>query len=282
MGRPALPLIGASVGGTAALMVASGRQDVPAVITLSAPEVLDRLAAGPDVLANITGAKLFIAGLGDPAGAAASAQYFYDQSPQPKRLEIVTADDHGTDLLSGSQGSHVRAADRRVAGDVPSRRGGVVTRPIVFCTDYGLRDEFVGVCHGVMLRIAPRCSVIDLTHAIPRQDVLRGALVLSRAAPYLPVDAVYCAVVDPGVGSERRAVAVRAGTGALLVGPDNGLLSLAWSELGGAEAAFEISSPGIVLHPISNTFHGRDVFAPAAAHLAMGTSLETIGPALGS
>jgi Lysophospholipase len=100
-------LIGASVGGTAALMVASGRQDVPAVITLSAPEVLDRLAAGPDVLTNITGAKLFIAGLGDPAGAAASAQYFYDQSPQPKRLEIVTADDHGTDLLSGSQGSHV-------------------------------------------------------------------------------------------------------------------------------------------------------------------------------
>jgi S-adenosylmethionine hydrolase len=155
-----------------------------------------------------------------------------------------------------------------------------VTRPIVFCTDYGLRDEFVGVCHGVMLRIAPDASVIDLTHAVPRQDVQRGALVLSRAAPYLPEDAVYCAVVDPGVGSERRAVAVRAGTGALLVGPDNGLLSLAWSELGGAEAAFEISSPGIVLHPISNTFHGRDVFAPAAAHLAMGTSLETIGPRL--
>jgi S-adenosylmethionine hydrolase len=89
---------------------------------------------------------------------------------------------------------------------------------------------------------------------------------------------VYCAVVDPGVGSERRAVAVRAGTGALLVGPDNGLLSLAWAVLGGAEAAFEISSPGIVLHPMSNTFHGRDVFSPAAAHLATGTPLETIGP----
>jgi pimeloyl-ACP methyl ester carboxylesterase len=106
-GPTRVALIGASVGGTAALMVASGRQDVPAVITVSAPEVLDRLAASPDVLTNITGAKLFIAGLGDPAGAAASAQYFYDQSPQPKRLEIVTADDHGTDLLSGSQGSHV-------------------------------------------------------------------------------------------------------------------------------------------------------------------------------
>jgi len=155
-----------------------------------------------------------------------------------------------------------------------------VSRPIVFCTDYGLRDEFVGVCHGVMFKIAPDASVIDLTHAIPRQDVMRGALVLSRAAPYLPDDAVYCAVVDPGVGSERRAVAIRAGTGALLVGPDNGVLSLAWAVLGGTEDAFEISSPGIVLHPMSNTFHGRDVFAPAAAHLAMGTPLETIGPRL--
>ena len=77
------------------------------MITLSAPEVLDQLTAGPEVLTNITGAKLFIAGLGDPTGAAEAAQFFYDQSPQPKRLEIVTADDHGTDLLSGSQGTHV-------------------------------------------------------------------------------------------------------------------------------------------------------------------------------
>ena len=89
-----------------------------------------------------------------------------------------------------------------------------MSRPIVFCTDYGLRDEFVGVCHGVMFKIAPDASVIDLTHAVPREDVMRGALVLSRAAPYLPDDAVYCAVVDPGVGSERRAVGIRAGTGA--------------------------------------------------------------------
>ncbi|TMK37814.1 MAG: alpha/beta fold hydrolase [Actinobacteria bacterium] len=106
-GPARVALIGASVGGTASLVVASQQRDVPAVITLSAPEVLDSLAAGPDVLTNITGAKLFIAGLGDPSGAAGAAQYFYDQSPQPKRLEIVTADDHGTDLLSGSQGTHV-------------------------------------------------------------------------------------------------------------------------------------------------------------------------------
>jgi S-adenosylmethionine hydrolase len=153
-----------------------------------------------------------------------------------------------------------------------------VSRPIVFCTDYGLRDDFVGVCHGVMARIAPDTHVIDLQHAIPRQDVMRGALVLSRAIPYMPEDAVYCAVVDPGVGSERRAVAVRTASDTVLVGPDNGVLSLAWEVLGGAQAAFQITSPGIVLSPVSHTFHGRDVFAPAAAHLATGTPIDTSGP----
>ena len=155
-----------------------------------------------------------------------------------------------------------------------------MTRPIVFCTDYGLRDDFVGVCHGVIAKIAPEVRVIDLQHAIPRQDVMRGALVLSRAVPYMPEDSVYCAVVDPGVGSERRAIAVATPSGALLVGPDNGVLSLAWDALGGAEAAYQIASPGIVLSPISHTFHGRDLFAPAAAHLAIGTPIETIGSPL--
>ena len=112
-----------------------------------------------------------------------------------------------------------------------------MTRPIVFLTDYGLRDEFVGICHGVITRIAPDARVIDLTHSIARQDVMRGALALSRAAGYMPVDAVYCAVVDPGVGSERRPIAVRSGSGAVLVGPDNGLLSMAWAVLGGPDAA---------------------------------------------
>jgi S-adenosylmethionine hydrolase len=155
-----------------------------------------------------------------------------------------------------------------------------VSRAIVFCTDYGLRDEFVGVCHGVMAKIAPDVTVIDLSHAIPRQDVMRGALVLSRAVPFMPVDVVYCAVVDPGVGSERRAIALRAASGSVLVGPDNGLLSLAWEALGGVEVAFEIASPGIVLSPVSHTFHGRDVFAPAAAHLATGTPIDTVGPSI--
>jgi hypothetical protein len=153
-----------------------------------------------------------------------------------------------------------------------------VTRPIVFCTDYGLADEFVGVCHGVIARIAPDARVIDLTHAIARQDVVRGALTIGRATGYLPDDAVYCAVVDPGVGSERRAIAAVAASGALLVGPDNGLLSPAWTALGGVEAAAEIASPLVVLEPTSRTFHGRDVFAPAAAWLARGLPLEEVGP----
>jgi S-adenosylmethionine hydrolase len=154
-----------------------------------------------------------------------------------------------------------------------------MTRPIVFLTDYGRSDSFVGICHGVMARIAADARVIDLTHSVPRQDVLRGAVELARAVPYMPVDAVYVAVVDPGVGSDRRALAAAAGA-SILVGPDNGLLSLAWEALGGVDAAFEIESDAVVLAPVSRTFHGRDVFAPAAAHLAAGMQLEDLGPAV--
>jgi S-adenosylmethionine hydrolase len=152
-------------------------------------------------------------------------------------------------------------------------------RPIVFLTDYGRSDGFVGICHGVMARIAPDARVIDLTHSVPRQDVLRGAVELARSMPYMPTDAIYVAVVDPGVGSDRGAIATAAGA-ALLVGPDNGLLSLAWEELGGVESAVEIQNPGVVLAPVSRTFHGRDIFAPAAAHLAAGMPLEDLGPAV--
>jgi S-adenosyl-L-methionine hydrolase (adenosine-forming) len=154
-----------------------------------------------------------------------------------------------------------------------------MTRPIVFLTDYGHRDPFVGICHGVIARIAPDAHVIDLTHAVPRQDVLRGAVELARSIPYMPTDAVFVAVVDPGVGSDRREVALRAGTAAL-VGPDNGVLSLAAESLGGVDAAVEIANEDVVLAPASRTFHGRDVFAPAAAHLAAGLSLDDLGPAV--
>ena len=154
-----------------------------------------------------------------------------------------------------------------------------MTRPIVFLTDYGRSDAFVGICHGVMARVAPDARVIDLTHAVPRQDVLRGAMDLARAVPYMPADAVYAAVVDPGVGSDRRAVAATAGA-SLLVGPDNGVLSIAWDALGGLSDAVEITNPDVVLSPVSRTFHGRDVFAPAAAHLAAGRPLGDLGPAV--
>jgi S-adenosylmethionine hydrolase len=153
-------------------------------------------------------------------------------------------------------------------------------RPIVFMTDYGLADEFVGVCHGVIERICPGAGVIDLTHLIARQSVIQGAVVLGRAAPYMPAGAIHLAVVDPGVGTTRRPVAVEASSGAMLVGPDNGVLSIAWRALGGAARAVEIAADDIVLHPVSRTFHGRDVFAPAAAHLAAGTPIDRLGPDL--
>lgn len=156
----------------------------------------------------------------------------------------------------------------------------MTSRPIVFLTDYGLADEFVGVCHGVIARIAPEAPVVDLTHQISRQNVLQGAIVLGRAARYMPGDAVFLAVVDPGVGSERRSITVEAASGALLVGPDNGLLSMAWEELGGATRAVEISSEDVLLQPVSKTFHGRDVFAPAAAHLASGLDPDDLGPSI--
>jgi S-adenosyl-L-methionine hydrolase (adenosine-forming) len=154
-----------------------------------------------------------------------------------------------------------------------------VTRPILFLTDYGLDDDFVGLCHAVIARITPGARVLDLAHGVPRHDVLRGALVLADATPYAPADSVYLGVVDPGVGTERRPVVVESGE-ALLVGPDNGLLALAWDALGGAKRAFAVESPDVLLTRVSATFHGRDVFAPAAAHLAAGLDPAAVGPAV--
>jgi S-adenosylmethionine hydrolase len=153
----------------------------------------------------------------------------------------------------------------------------VAASPVVFLSDFGLQDEFVGTCHGVLARIAPGSRVIDLTHGVPRGDVMRGALLLAGALAYLPDDAVLLAVVDPGVGGDRRALTVRTGDGRLLVGPDNGLLSAAWEALGGVALAVEITSPSVVLRPTSATFHGRDVFAPAAARLAAGEDVRSLG-----
>ena len=148
---------------------------------------------------------------------------------------------------------------------------------ITFLSDYGLDDDFVGVCHGVIARIAPDARVIDVTHGIQRHDVRTGALVLRRALPYFPAG-VHLAVVDPEVGGERRAVAVRtAEEGRTLVGPDNGVLALAVERFGGALEAVDIARSTHRLEPSSATFHGRDLFAPVTAHLAAGAALADAG-----
>jgi S-adenosylmethionine hydrolase len=150
---------------------------------------------------------------------------------------------------------------------------------ITFLSDFGLADDFVGTCHGVIKRIAPETDVIDITHGIEPQSVLQGALVLASTLPYMP-EGVHMAVVDPDVGSPRRALVLRTDDDRLLVGPDNGLLVPAAERLGGVVAAYEITNREYALDPVSATFHGRDIFAPAAAHLANGVAAAELGPPL--
>lgn len=149
---------------------------------------------------------------------------------------------------------------------------------ITFLTDFGLKDDFVGTCHGVMKRIAPDAEIIDITHGIPPQAVLEGALVLANTIEYMPIG-VHLAVVDPGVGGPRRALALRDAAERVFVGPDNGLL-LPAANRAGIVAVHELVNPAYALKSISRTFHARDLFAPAAAHLANGVPLEELGPPL--
>ena len=135
----------------------------------------------------------------------------------------------------------------------------------------------MGTCHGVIKRIAPDAQVIDITHGIAPTNVLQGALVLASTLPYMP-EGVHLAVVDPGVGGPRKPIALRGGDGRLYVGPDNGLLLIAAEHLGGVDEAVELAELAYRLEPVASTFHGRDVFAPAAAHLASGVELADLGP----
>jgi S-adenosylmethionine hydrolase len=155
-----------------------------------------------------------------------------------------------------------------------------VTRPVVtLLTDYGIQSEFPGVCHGVIRTVCPDAAIIDVSHGIPRHDIRHAALVLRNALPYMPVG-VHVAVVDPQVGTERRAVAIRCADGNVLVGPDNGVLSLAAELAGGAVEAVDVSRSQHRLEPVSATFHGRDVFAPVAAAIAGGEPLAESGDPL--
>jgi len=150
-------------------------------------------------------------------------------------------------------------------------------RPVSFLSDFGHADEFVGVVHGVIARIAPEVRVVDVGHGVPRGDVMAGSLSLLRAIQYLP-GGVVLAVVDPGVGTDRRAVAVETEWGHF-VGPDNGLLAPAVAMVGGARRAVSLEAAGFRLPAAGSTFDGRDVFAPAAAVLASGEAdLDDLGP----
>ena len=149
---------------------------------------------------------------------------------------------------------------------------------VTFLSDYGHDDVFVGVCKGVVAQIAPHVRIIDVCHLITPQDVEQGATQFAGAMPYLPVG-IHLAVVDPQA-VHARGVVVRTGDGSLLVGPDNGLLSLAWDARGGVEEVVEVANRDLWLTDVHATFRGRDIYAPVAGHLAAGRSLSDVGPSV--
>ena len=149
-------------------------------------------------------------------------------------------------------------------------------RPIVFLSDFGPGNEWVGICHSVMSQVSPQSPIVDLTHLIRPLEVASGALLLADSMPYIADDAVILAVVDPNVGKDRE-VAIETESGRFLVGPDNGLLSLAWEAAGGARAVVEITSPEVIRTPRAESFRAPDTLCPAAARLAAGMPVEQLG-----
>lgn len=150
---------------------------------------------------------------------------------------------------------------------------------ITLLTDFGFKDGFTGVMHGVILGIAPSTQIVDITHAVGPQNILEGSLVLANAAPYFPPGTIHVAVVDPGVGTGRRPLAARIGE-QYFVGPDNGLFTgviEAAEKAGNSMTFYQLTKPEYWLKEISRSFHGRDIFAPAAAHLAAGVPIERMG-----
>jgi len=154
-----------------------------------------------------------------------------------------------------------------------------MARPIVFVSDFGLGNEWVGLCHAVMSGISPESPIIDLSHLIRPLEVASGALLLADSMPYIPESAVVLAVVEPNVGKDRE-VAIETASGRILVGPDNGLLSLAWKAAGGVTAAVEITSDDVIRPTHAESFRAPDTFCPATAHLAAGMPIERLGTAV--
>ena len=154
---------------------------------------------------------------------------------------------------------------------------------ISLLTDFGMKDGYVGVMKGVIWGIAPGIQIADITHDIEPQNILEGALALKRAVPYFPDGTIHLAVVDPGVGTARRAMAARIGKH-FLVGPDNGLGTFLfdWAQARGESVHIvELDRPEYWLAEVGSSFHGRDMFAPAAAHLANGVPLSELGTDIG-
>lgn len=147
---------------------------------------------------------------------------------------------------------------------------------ITLLSDFGLRDGYVASMKGVILGIAPSARIVDISHLVAPQDIRSASFVLFTAYRFFPAGTVHLAVVDPGVGSERKALAVRTQS-SFFVGPDNGIFSLILHHEAGYEAR-SLENPDLRLHPVSATFHGRDIFAPAAAHLARGIAFDQLGP----
>lgn len=150
---------------------------------------------------------------------------------------------------------------------------------IAIISDLGTRDYFVGAMKGVILSINPRVTIVDITHEIPKHDVLRGAFTLAQAAETFPSGTIFVGVVDPGVGTERRCILLRTRNDLFFVGPDNGLFTFVAERFGVGEVR-EIANKALMGAEISPTFHGRDIFAPVAAHLSSGVSASEVGPPL--
>ena len=150
---------------------------------------------------------------------------------------------------------------------------------ITLLTDFGTEDEYVGVMKGVMLSIQPKAAIVDITHQVPPHHIVQAARILTASYAYFPVGTVHVTVVDPGVGTARRIIALQK-AGHLFLAPDNGVLSVLL-ENGGITFAVEVENEVFFLKPVSRTFHGRDIFAPVAAHLAKGIPLQRLGPEIG-
>lgn len=154
-----------------------------------------------------------------------------------------------------------------------------MTTVISFLSDFGTSDTSVGQCKGVIAGITPKALVVDITHDVPHYDIATGATLLRNATPHFP-PCVHVAIVDPGVGTARRGLAIETGRGDILIGPDNGLLLPAAEALGGIGLVFELSNAEFRHHPVSHTFHGRDIFCPAAAFLIHGVGIHMLGEPL--